>query len=930
MEKNLSSRAGESLLAAEAQIMEGFSEMESAIANIAFSVQIMLGKDESSENLTAYLTGTTDWLRRRENSRTDFLGVYGYIRGEFLSGTGMDPTDDYVPQSRPWYQLAVRSGGRTVFTAPYTDIRTGGTIISAAREIYDQNGHPIGIVALDVDTRSFSDRIVSLSLAEGGYGMITNQYLSILSHPEKEKIGLQIHEIAPDYRPISESLLRGEEVSAEGIRDTNGDSVIVFFKRLFNGWYVAVITPYQSYYRDVHYTAAVLSILGSILALILCYLLVRLSSARIRSDEENRSKSSFLARMSHEIRTPMNAIIGMSELALREELSPPSAAAYVSGISQAGHNLLSIINDVLDFSKIESGLLQIENAPYKMASVLNDVINVIRARVAEKHLLFLADVDSGIPGELRGDSARLRQILMNLLGNAVKYTQDGFVRLSVNEASRKDGEITLNFVISDSGIGIRPEDIGSIFGDFVRVDAERNSGVEGTGLGLSISRSLCRAMGGDISAASVYGKGSEFTVTLPQFYDTAEAVASVNEREKIRVLLYHEHPRYAESISSTLESLGVVFRRTNEPPEFFHELEGGGWSHAFAPAPEADEAKETVRKNLLPTKVALLANIGDALSPSGLSSVMAPAWAVPIANLLNGVNLPLREKSLDVRFIAPAARILIVDDIATNLQVVNGLLSPYRMKADTCVSGAEAVELVREREYDMILMDHMMPGMDGIEATKRIRELGGERFAKLPIIALTANAISGMREKFLQSGFDDYLAKPIEISKLNDVMERWIPGGKRVKSVRYEPKGGAEPPVEIGGVDTARGMAMTGGTREGYLKVLRLYVKDAAERLVFLREFEEKMRGLPPHGSPLSGSPPDDSSLSLFVTQAHALKSASASIGAAEISRDAAALETAGKNRDMETIASELGAFCDGLASLAERVGEAVREKDGG
>ena len=261
---------------------------------------------------------------------------------------------------------------------------------------------------------------------------------------------------------------------------------------------------------------------------------------------------------------------------------------------------------------------------------------------------------------------------------------------------------------------------------------------------------------------------------------------------------------------------------------------------------------------------------------------------------------------------------MLVDDIETNLQVAVGLLSPYRVETDPCLGGAEALALVQKQEYDMILMDHMMPEMDGMEATKRIRALGGG-FEKLTIIALTANAVSGMREKFLSSGFSDYLAKPVELPKLNEIVEKWIPENKRVKitesaAKRDIPPSSVDLPIEIDGLDTARGIALTGGTEEGYVELLEIYCRDVTERLEFLREFEGRIKS----------SFPDESALSLFVIQVHALKSASASIGASEISKNSAALEAAGKNRDMETLKSGLGAFCDALASLTGRIEKAI------
>ncbi|MDR1649981.1 MAG: transporter substrate-binding domain-containing protein [Synergistaceae bacterium] len=530
-----------------------------------------------------------------------------------------------------------------------------------------------------------------------------------------------------------------------------------------------------------------------------------LENQTVAAQAASEAKSNFLARMSHEMRTPMNVIIGMGELALREDISPPSVAAYISGIGQAGHNLLSIINDVLDFSKIESGLLQLEDAPYRMASVLDDVINVIRARAAEQRLLFLVDVDPKVPDALRGDAARLRQVLMNLLGNAVKYTQEGFIRLTADAASAgaDKNSVVLRFEVSDSGIGIKPEDMQNLFRDFVRLDMKRNSGIEGTGLGLSITRRLCQAMGGDVSVTSVYGEGSEFVVTLPQVCLSAEPIACVDGRKKFEVLLYHSRARYAESVARTLESLGVAFRRVADSSEFLRELEAGGWSHVFASAPEAETARGILKNASSSVKAVLLMDIGEPFPASGISTLAMPTWVVPVANVLKGKAVFVREKPAGVRFIAPKARVLIVDDIATNLQVAIGLLAPYRVKMETCMSGAEAVELVREEEYDVVFMDYMMPGMDGIEAVRRIRALDGERFGRLPIVALTASAMFNMRAMFLEKGFSDFLAKPIEIPKLNEIMEHWIPPEKKEK------KKGAEEKAEIGEDSAGKGVNLS-------------------------------------------------------------------------------------------------------------------------
>jgi len=388
-----------------------------------------------------------------------------------------------------------------------------------------------------------------------------------------------------------------------------------------------------------------------------------LKEAVIEANEANKAKSDFLANMSHEIRTPMNAITGMAELALRENMSS-SAREHVDTIKQAGMNLLSIINDILDFSKVEAGKLEINPVNYKLSSLVNDSVNIIRTKLMEKPVQFFTNISGNIPDNLFGDEARLRQIILNLLSNAAKFTDKGHINMSISEDKREDNKIWLKVVISDTGHGIKPEEQEKLFSAFMQVDTKRNRGIEGTGLGLAITKQLCIAMGGDITLTSEYEKGSEFTVIIP--------------------------------------------------------MEIGSDKHVY------------------------------------------------------------NAKNID-QFTIPGVRLLVVDDIATNLKVVEGLLSPYGATVETCQSGIEAIALVKQREYDLVFMDHMMPVMDGIEATEIIRALEDEHCQTMPIIALTANAVIGMREMFLEKGFNDFLAKPIDVSRLDEMINRWIPEGKREK-----------------------------------------------------------------------------------------------------------------------------------------------------
>jgi signal transduction histidine kinase/response regulator of citrate/malate metabolism/HPt (histidine-containing phosphotransfer) domain-containing protein len=768
----------------------------------------------------------------------------------------------------------------------------------------------------------------NLRLAPGGYGMILSQYMTVMFHPDESILGIQLQELSSDFTNIARHLRLGEEISGEEIRNYQGRRMIAFYRPIYNGWYLGILIPRASFYRDLTNAAVILVTIGFVMALLLSYILLRISAAKMKADEESRSKTSFLARMSHEIRTPMNAIIGMSELALREEL-PAKGREYVDNVRHAGNNLLSLINDILDFSKIESGRLEIVNAEYCLGSVLNDVVSIVRMRLDEKPLLFVTRIDGSLPETLYGDEARLRQILLNLLSNAVKYTKEGSVTLTVHSESMEsnsEGEtrIKLFFEIADTGIGINPENMAKLFGEFQQFDTKNNRGIEGTGLGLAITKNLCRLMGGDITVRSLYGQGSVFTAWAPQVVRNDTPFALVEQPETKSVLVYENRPAYARSIIYTIENLKVGCALVHTHADFLEWLSNSAWRFIITSPALFDEVRETLQnqKSAAGTEpvLVLLAEYGHAVRPD-IHTLFMPIQPVAVANILNGKMTDTGYHEIEspgIRFTAPEARILVVDDIVSNIDVVSGLLAPYKMIIDRVESGAESIEMVKRQNYDFVLMDHMMPKMDGIEATAAIRAWEeSQNKKKVPVIALTANAIFGMKEMFLEKGFNDYLSKPIEIAKLDEMMARWIPAEKQIKSGRAVKRKtfSGETGIVIPGVDVQKGVNMTGGTIAGYRKVLAQFYKDARERLTLLQQ------------------PPEEPALPIFVTQVHAIKSAAATIGAAEVSVEAAALEAAGKGAlagnaaDMAAITGGLPQFYKELTQLVEGIGKALEEK---
>ena len=520
---------------------------------------------------------------------------------------------------------------------------------------------------------------------------------------------------------------------------------------------------------------------------------------RRQAEKANIAKSEFLANMSHEIRTPMNAIIGLNDI-IMEECRDSAIYAHAKDVQSAAKNLLAIINDILDLSKVEAGKMELVYTDYHLKTVVGEVVGMMDMAASKRGLIMKYECDDTLPCRYNGDEGRIKQILINIINNAIKFTKEGYVRASVTGEPGPGGdEELITFRVEDTCCGIREEDLNKIFEDFRQVDSKRNRSVEGTGLGLAIVKHLVELMGGVIRVESVYGQGTAVTITIPQ---------------------------------------KIVDRRT------------------IAEAPE--------------------------VSQSELERVEA--------------------------FTAPGVKVLVVDDNVINRKVARGFLKSYAFDLDEAESGPEAIELVRQTRYDIIFMDHMMPMMDGIEAAMIIRRQCGENGKAPAMIALTANAMEGMREKFLDCGFQDFIAKPLDRRELGQLLARWVPEDRRQSGDGGEEGRPALNPAAfpIVGIDMDTATRYYTGDEAGFVELLELYCMDGRRKTGLLRELVDS--GL--------------QDLSRYRTEVHGLKSAAANIGAMEVSNLARAQENASAQGDTAFILQQFPRLMEAQEALLDQIGQ--------
>lgn len=521
----------------------------------------------------------------------------------------------------------------------------------------------------------------------------------------------------------------------------------------------------------------------------------QLKQLKDKAEQANRAKSVFLAAMSHEIRTPMNSIVGITEILLRDQLTSQQKE-YLGNIRTAGSSLLSIINEILDFSKVESGKMALTNGGYAPLSLLNDLSLILLNRIGEKPIELQYVVDKSLPRELIGDSVRIRQIIINLTNNAIKFTDRGHVRLSIDTSKTGQDTIDLTVTVADTGQGISQENLPKLFSDFQQVDQLKNRNKEGTGLGLSLSRKLVELMGGTIGVRSELGAGSEFYFTIPQKVSDPAPAASLKESvlaDIPSVGAIFQSKETLQLLQNMAKDFGVPYREVREL-----SLADSWPDYVFVDNGTYQSRTGFCHDLLTRTRLVVLRNAmaGGSINDPEAIVISQPLYSLNFCQVLNGERglaageeIPLDDY---FNFTAPEARILIVDDNEMNLKVSTGLMKPLEMETFTACSGPEAIRMVElMKPFDIIFMDHMMPGMDGCEATALIRGHEGDYFKNVPIIALTANVFADSQAAFKEAGMVDFVAKPIDSKELTAILRKWLPPEKLIRPARKAPDASA-------------------------------------------------------------------------------------------------------------------------------------------
>ncbi|MBO7419781.1 MAG: response regulator [Spirochaetaceae bacterium] len=623
------------------------------------------------------------------------------------------------------------------------------------------------------------------------------------------------------------------------------------------------------------------------------------------------AKSTFLANMSHEIRTPLNAILGMSDLILLDKNLSPHIYEYTQNINSSSRNLLGIINDILDFSKIESGKLELVPATYDFESLINDVISMVRIKAHNTFLSLFIRIAPDIPRKLIGDELRIKQILLNLFTNAIKYTKEGSVTLTISDVI-SDDTVEFIFEMQDTGIGIKPEEQTKLFNMFERLDTKRNRDIEGTGLGLAITKQLCELMGGSIDFASEYGNGSTFTAQIKQRIGDSTPLVDIEKVQKKKVLIYEPRRRHRRFLTVQLTDIGINPAACSNLTELSEILsKHKTFDYIFVSRLYLSRIRSHLKTMNKKFQLVVLADSEyEFANMEDVIVLQVPLYCVQLANFFSNKSYKYQAQKPEYNpnnIFAPDAKVLVVDDNVVNLKVASGLLATHGIIPVTATSGFDALTALHQQKFDLVFMDHLMPEMDGIETTQAIRKLQNDN-RNVIIVALTANAMTNMKEQFIKEGMNDFLAKPIEKDKFNEILAQWLP--ESTITYRQAEKTENETVLQIQGVDTVAGMNCAGNSLPTYIDILETYAKDAANKIELLK-------------TALA-----ENDLHNFTVHVHALKSASRSIGATFAGNLAEKLEKAGAEGKRAFIDENAETCFETVSEIIENIKKFLDSRD--
>ena len=635
----------------------------------------------------------------------------------------------------------------------------------------------------------------------------------------------------------------------------------------------------------------------------------------------SKSASDFLANVSHEIRTPINAVIGLSGVCIEKE-KDEIIKEDLMAIKQAGNRVAEQISDILDYSEIDMDNLAVNEEDYMLSSVLNDLVNQIRP-IKPDELELVIDVDPAIPSVMCTDVGKLKKILWHLVANGLKYTKEGGVYVRIYSIKEAYG-INLCFEVKDTGIGMTPDELERITERFYQANSGRTRSTSGLGLGMSIVSGFVSVLGGFMTIESKRDKGTSVHISIPQKVIDPTVCMSVSEPDKLALgaFLHFEkfenanvREYYSLMLRDIVTGLKVQMHKVDTIDNLRNLVSSMELTHLFVGDKEYETAPEYIEELSKKILVVLVANDDYELPPeSKIRQMRKPFYCFPVIGVLNSRVDDLEES--EGRLMCPGVRALIVDDEPMNLTVGMGIFKRYGMVVSTASSGMESIEMCRANEYDIVFMDHMMPGMDGVEAMKRIRTDAGRDKKDLPVVALTANAVSTAREMFIREGFDGFVSKPVELTELERVLRKVLPkslitvvrdgetgvgadvgsgisgaggAGSEDKSIKSEGAGKKEESspaddkykiLTDAGIDVSAGLKYSQNDEEFYLTLLEQYKKDAGKKKANMAGF-------------LS-----DGQIGDYTIVVHSLKSTSKMIGVMDLSEKARKLEEASKEGD--------------------------------